>query len=544
MTQAWIQNYNPLGNAVLSTLVAAVPVSLLFYLLAIRKTAAWRAALGGFGAAALIALAVFRMPPGMVAGALAHGLVFGIIRVLLTLVAAVYIYELAVASGRFPVIMETIGGLSDDRRLQVLLIAFAFSALLEGSGGGGAPVAVAGAMLVGLGFKPLDAAVLGLIGNTVPVAWGAMGTPILTLHAVTGLPQATLSATTGRLLSAAALVVPLWLVWAQAGGRAALQVLPGVVTASAAFAAILWLWSNYVDTALVAVAAGIGTLVFLALLLRVWQPARVWRYPNDVPLSAAARHRLGTVLRAWSPFLLLVAFVILWGLPPVKQALDLATWKVPVPGLHLCVVRQPPVVPSPQAEPAVFDFAWLSSVSTAALLAGFVAGPVLGLSLRQTWAVLLRTVHRLRFSLIAILAMLGLGFITRYSGMDAVLGLALTRTGRLFPFFGALIGWLGVLLTGTNAGSNALFGSLQTITARSLSLSPMLMAAANAAGGVMGKMINAQSIIVGCAATGLEGREGDVFRAVIKHSLALAALIGAVVLAYAYWFPGMVPGGG
>lgn len=544
MSPTWIQNYNPLGSAVLSTLVAAVPVSLLFYLLAIRRTAAWRAALGGFGAALLIALAVFRMPPVMAVGALAHGLVFGVIRVVLTLVGAVFIYELAVASGRFKVIMESIGALSDNRRLQVLLVAFAFGALLEGSGGGGAPVAVSGAMLVGLGFKPLDAAVLGLIANTVPVAWGAMGTPILTLQAVTGLPQAGLNAMVGRILPVAALILPAWLAWAQAGTRAAFEVWPGLVAAGASFAAIQFVWSNYVDSVLVAVAAGLGTLLVLALFLRVWQPASVWRYPGDQPVSAAARHSVGELLRAWSPFLLLVAFVVVWGLPPVKRVLDLATWQVPVPGLHLCVLRQPPVVASPQAEPAVFDFAWLSSVSTAALLTGLVAGPVLGLSLTRTWELLLQTFYRLRFSLIAILGMLGLGFITRYSGMDAVLGLALTNTGRLFPFFGALIGWIGVLLTGTNAGSNALFGSLQAITARNLGLKPVLMAAANAAGGVMGKMINAQSIIVGCAATGLEGREGDVFRAVLKHSLALAVYIGLVVLVYAYWLPELVPDGG
>ncbi len=532
MTQPWVQDYNPAGSVALSTSVAAVPVCLLFYLLAVRRTAAWRAAVGAFLAAVVIALLVFHMPPALVAGALAHSVVFAAIRIILTLVGAVFIYDLTVASGHFSVIQDSIGSVSDDRRLQVLLIPLAFGALLEGSGGGGAPVAISAAMMIGLGFKAFEAASIALIANTVPVAWGALGNPLWTLAAVTGLPENDLSAMVGRILAWTALVLPLWLVRKRWTTRETAAVWPALAVAGLSFSGILLAWSRWMELPLVAVATGMGTLLVLALFFRVWRPVTVWRFPGDAT-GGAVRRPARAILRAWSPYLLLALFVIAWGMPPLKGLLDATTFKVPVPGLHLGVLRRPPVVIDAQPEAAIFELAWLSSVGTATLLAGLVAGPVLGLSVGATVRVFCRTIHRLRLSLLAIFAMLGLGFLTRYSGMDAVLGLALTHTGVLFPFFSPLIGWLGTALTGTNAASNALFGSLQAITARNLGLDPGLLAASNCAGGVMGKMINAQSLVVGCAATGLEGKEGDLFRAVFKHSLALAALVGLIVFAYA-----------
>ena len=541
----WVQDYNPLNNAFLSAVVAAAPVCLLFYLLAVRKIIAYKAAVYAFLAAVVVAWLVFGMPAPMVAGAAASGLVYGVIRIAWTLLAAVFVYEVSVETGHFETIKESIGGITDDRRLQVLLIAFAFGALLEGAGGGGAPVAICGAMMVGLGFHPFEAAVLCLIANTSPVAYGGVGNPIRTLVAVTGLPEADLSAMVGRILPWTAMILPFWLVRSQVKTRETIEVWRGCVACGLGFAAIQFFWSNYMDAALVDIVGGMGTLLWLAIFFKMWQPKRIWRYPEDPPVAELKkkRHTKLEILHAWTPFILLSVFVILWSVPAVKNIVDAVTLKIPAPGLHLQVIRTPPVVAEPHAEPAVFDIAWLSAVGTATFLAGLISGPLLGLSLRGTLRVFVRTLYRMRFSLVAILAMLGLGFITRYSGMDAVMGLAMTNTGWLYPLFGTLIGWLGVALTGTDAGSNALFGSLQVITANKLGLSPVLMAAANSAGGVMGKMIDAQSIIVACVAVGQEGKEGDLFRAVLKHSMVLALVVGVIVMLYAYAFPQCIPSG-
>ena len=541
----WVQNYNPLGNAWLSTLIAALPVTVLFYLLAVRKIVAHWAALWAFFLAVALAVVVFGMPPVMVTAAVGHGVVFGIVRIAWTLLCAVFVYEVAVETGHFAVIKESIGAVTDDRRLQVLLIAFAFGAVLEGAGGGGAPVAICGAMMVGLGFNPFAAAVLCLIANTSPVAYGGVGNPIRTLVAVTGLPEADLSGMVGRILPWTALLLPFWLVRSMTTTRETLKVWPGLVACGVTFATVQFYWSNYRDAALVDIMGGMATLLVLTLFFKVWQPGTIWRYPGEPGVGDLHRHQHTTrqVLHAWTPFLLLAVFVILWGMPSIKNSLDTVTSRIPVPGLHLLVVREPPVVAKTQAEPAVFELAWLSAIGTATFFAGLIAGPLLGLSVAGTLRVFLRTCYRMRYSMVAILAMLGLGFITRYSGMDATLGLAMTNTGVLFPFFGTLLGWLGVALTGTDAGSNALFGSLQVITANQLGLSPVLMAAANSAGGVMGKMIDAQSIIVACAATGQEGREGDLFRAVLVHSIVLAAIVGLIVTAYAYLVPQWIPSG-
>lgn len=520
---SWTQNYDPLGNVWLSTAIAALPVTSLFYLLAVRKTIAYRAAVYAFLFAIALALFVFRMPGAMVGAAVAHGFLYAVIRIIWVLLSAVFVYELTVESGHFETIKQSIGGITDDRRLQVLLVAYAFGAVLEGAGGGGAPVAICGAMMVGLGFKPFEAAVLCLIANTAPVAFGGMGNPIRTLVAVTGLPEMEISATIGRILPWTAMILPFWLVRWMVGTRETLAVWPGLLACGMGFGAIQFFWSNYVDASLVDIVGGMGTLLWLAFFFRWWKP------------GAAPPIAFGKVLHSWSPFLILAVLVVFWGLPGIRQWLDGTSWKLPVPYLHNLVMRTPPVVAKVHTEPAIFDVAWLASVGTPTFLAGMIAGPILGLSLSRTFSIFLRTCYRMRFSALAILAMLGLGYLTRYSGMDAILGLAMANTGWLFPFFGTLIGWLGVALTGTDAGSNALFGSLQVITANKLGLSPVLMASANSAGGVMGKMIDAQSIIVACAATGLEQKEGDLFRAVLPHSIALAVLVGGIVMVYAYW---------
>ena len=547
MNQPWLQNYNPLGNVALSTIAAALPVCVLFYLLAVRRTPAWKAAIYSFAVAIVLALAVFHMPLIMVAGAVANGMVYGWLRIAWVVLAAVFIYEIAVESKQFEIIKQSIGGISDDRRLQTLLIAFAFGALLEGSGGGGAPVAVTGAMMIGLGFPPFQTALICLIANSAPVAYGGLGNPVRTLVAVTGLPEADFSAMIGRILPLTTLVLPFWLVRVLSNTSATLAVWPGLLLCGITFGSIQFFWSNFIDASLVDICGGIGTLLVLAFFFgKVWRPKQIWRYPGEPAVSPALykeKLSFGRIIRAWSPFLLLALFVVIWGTPSVAKVLDLATWRLPVPGLHLQVVRTPPVVAKQYAEPAIFDFAWLSTVGTGTFFAGLVAGPLLGLSLRRTWQVFLRTAWRLRFSLIAIMAMLGLGYLTRYCGMDATLGMVMAETGVMFPFFGTLIGWIGVSLSGTDAGSNALFGSLQQITANKLSLSPILMGAANSAGGVMGKMVAAQSLVIACAVTEQEGKEGALFRAVIKHSLALAVIVGLLVMMYAYVFPSAIPNG-
>jgi lactate permease len=547
MNQVWQQNFDPLGNPVLSTIAAAIPVCTLFYFLAVRRTPAWRAAMYAFAAGLAIALAVFRMPAHMAGGAVADGLVYGWLRIAWILVAAVFVYDISVETRQFEIIKQSIGGISGDRRLQVLLIPFAFGALLEGAGGGGAPVAVTGAMMIGLGFPKLQTALLCLIANSAPVAFGGLGNPVRTLVAVTGLPEADFSAMIGRILPFIVLILPFWLIRILCKTRDVLAVWPGLVVAAVTSAGIQFVWSNYMDASLVNIVAGIGTLLVLAFFFsKMWHPKELWRYEGEAaaPVTLAG-DRLGfrKVLLAWSPFLILAALVVLWGMPPVARVLDRTSWKPPVPGLHLLVMRMPPVTAKPFAESALFDISLISNPGTAAFLAGLIAGPLLGLSFWRTLQVFVRCCWRIRLSVAAIMAMLGLGYLTRYCGMDATMGMAMSHTGVLFPFFGTLIGWLGVALSGTDAGSNALFGSFQAITANRLGLSPILMGAANSAGGVMGKMIAAQSLVIAAAVTGQDGEEGTIFRVVLKHSLGLAMLVGLLVLLYAYVFPGAVPSG-
>jgi lactate permease len=547
MNQAWPQNFDPLGNRWLSTLAALIPVCTLFYLLAVRRWPAWQAAVYAFLAGVAVALAVFRMPPIMVAGAVADGLVYAWFRIAWILVAAVFVYEVAVESGQFAVVKQSIAGLSSDRRIQVLLIAFAFGALLEGAGGGGAPVAITGAMMIGLGFPPFQAALICLVANSAPVAFGGLGNPVRTLVAVTGLPEADFSAMIGRILPLTTLVLPFWLVRILCPMRQAFAVWPALLACGVIFGGLQFFWSNFIDAALVDIVGGIGTLALLGFFVRkVWAPRKIWRYKDDAPVPARTVEdylSLTRVAWAWLPFLLLTGFVVLWGIPPVTRLLETFSWKHPVPGLHLLVMRMPPVVVKPYAEAAIFDVAWLAAPGTGIFFAGMIAGPIGGLSLQRTLLVFRRSFWRLRLSLVAIMAMLGLGYITRYCGMDATMGMAMAHTGVLFPFFGTTIGWLGVALSGTDAGSNALFGSLQVITANKLGLSPILMGAANSAGGVMGKMVAAQSLVIACAVTGRDGKEGELFAAVLKHSLGLLALVGLIVLMYAYVFPGAIPSG-
>jgi lactate permease len=558
----WTQVYDPLGVWWLSTLVAALPVVVLLGLLAIFRVKPHWAAMAGAAAALIAASTVFQMPWSLSSASLLYGAGFGLLKIAWIVVAAVFLYDISVHTGQFEIMKQSVAAITPDRRLQALLVAFCFGAVIEGAAGFGAPVAIAGAFMIGLGFKPFHAAALNLIANTAPVAWGAIGTPVHTLAAVSGLPEADLNSMIGRILPITAIIVPFWLVRAMVGWRETFEVLPAILVVGVSFGATQFVWSNFIDSNLVDIAGGLVSLVSTVVFLRFWQPRRIWRFDDDPahqaadaenPLSSdavhsgARSHRPSQIARAWMPFVALTVFVLLWGLPAIKTSLNKNTtpaferggWDMPV--LHLAVTRAAPVVSKPEPERAKFDFNWLSATGSACFIAAIFAGVLLGVAPAELARIFWRTLVRMRFAVLAISFMLGLGFVTRYSGMDAVLGLAFTRTGWLFPFFGTFLGWLGVALTGSDTSSNALFGGLQRITAEQLNLSPVLMCAANSAGGVMGKMVDAQSIVVATAATNQVGNEGVIFRFVLWHSIALASIVGLIVMAYAYLFPAAIP---
>jgi lactate permease len=570
----WSQVYDPLNNPWLSTLTAAIPVVVLLGSLAWLHMKAHFAALLGLASALAIAILVYGMPGRMAAASAAYGAAFGLLPIGWIILNIIFLYQLTEEKGYFAVLRDSIAGVSDDRRIQLLLIAFCFGAFFEGAAGFGTPVAVTGAILIGLGFRPLAASGLSLIANTAPVAFGALGTPIIALAAVTGLDLQQLSGMVGRQLPFFSVLVPFWLIWAFAGWRGMLAVWPAILVAGVSFAIPQYLVSNFHGPWLVDVVAALVSMGCLVAFLRVWHPRETWRtttpvigakqdlageaeegdrglalaaVERDASLTRAAAapgtttapaHPRSVLLRAWLPWIVLSVFVFLWGAPQVKAALDnLSSFKWPVPELHNLVQKVPPVVAAPAKEAAVFAFNYLSATGTGILLAALVAGIFMRYSplglLRTYW----RTLKLVRYSLLTIAAMLALGFTTRYSGTDATLGLAFAHAGWLYPFFGAMLGWLGVALTGSDTSSNVLFGGLQKITAQQIGLDPVLMAAANSSGGVMGKMIDAQSIVVASTATKWFGHEGDILRFVFFHSLALAALVGVLVMLQAYVYP-------
>lgn len=542
----WTQGYDPLHSWVLSTLVAALPILVLLGLLAGFRVKPHWCAIAGAATAIIVAVTIFGMPLPLAGMSFLFGVGFGVLKIAWIVVAAVFLYDISVYTGQFEIMKESVARITADRRLQLLLVAFCFGAVIEGAAGFGAPVAIAGAFMIGLGFRPFQAAALNLIANTSPVAWGSIGTPVHTLAAVSGLPESDLSAMIGRILPITGIIVPFWLVRAMVGWRETLEVLPAILVVGVSFSVTQYLWSNHVDANLVDIAAGALSLVATLVFLRFWRPRRTWRFADERAATAggAVGHSTRQIGRAWLPFATLTIVVLVWGLPSIKGLMNRVTtpiWNVPY--LHNAITRAAPVVTQPTPEAARFDFNWLSATGTGCFVAAIVAGLLLGLSPRQLAAIFWGTVRRMKLAVVAISFMLGLGFTTRYSGLDAVLGLAFTRTGWLFPFFGTYLGWLGVALTGSDTSSNALFGSLQRITAQQLTLDPVLMCAANSAGGVMGKMVDAQSICVATSATDQVGNEGVIFRYVFWHSIALAAVVGAIVLLYAYVFPGAVPHG-
>jgi lactate permease len=529
----WSQVYDPLGAAVLSTAVAAVPLVLLLGLLAFGGFSALRAALAALLAAIGLATAVFGMPPAAAGAAAAYGAAFGLFPIGWIVINVMFLHALSVESGGLDVMKRSVTRLSPDHRVQALLIAFAFGAFLEGAAGFGAPVAITAALLAGTGFPALEAAVIALIANTAPVAFGALGTPIITLAKVTGLDEASIAAVAGRQLPIFSLVIPAWMVVAMSGWRGLAGVWPAVLVCGVSFAAVQFAMANFVGAALVDVVGGIACLAVMAVFLRAWRPATIWRHdgPGDALVTAEA-DSAARVAWAWMPWLILSACVFLWGLGPVKAALDAALPppEIRVPALHERVAKVPPATRAEmEVEPAVYRFNVASAAGTGILAAAVLAVPWLGIGWRRALRLWWVNLARLAMPLATIATMLALAFVTRYSGMDVTLGLALTGTGLAYPFFAAILGWLGVAITGSDTSSNAMFGSLQKVTAEQLGLDPLLICTANSTGGVMGKMIDAQSIVVAAAATGVHRQEGVILRRVFPHSAALAALVGLLV---------------
>jgi lactate permease len=575
----WTQNYNPTGLEWLSTLIAAAPVVVLLGALGILNWSAPKAAAAGLVTALAVAIGAYGMPWPSALAAAGYGALFGMFPIGWIVLAAVFLYVLTVEAGEFDKVKASVAALSADQRIQALLIAFSFGAFIEGAAGFGTPVAISAALLIGTGFPPLYAAGLALIANTAPVAFGALGTPIITLAKVTGLPEAQLSAMAGRQLPLFSLIIPGWMVWAMAGWRGLRGVWPAVLACGGSFAVVQFVVSNYLGPSLTDVAGGVTSMIALALLLRVWRPTEEWRFATSDDManaSAGAAPRTysrGEIVRAWGPWAILSACVFLWGLPPFRMLLEggkwpaaastsaastttsppLKWWEQPnlltgigerrfaIPALHLQVQPDANVIGESAPKPAEFRFNWLSATGTGIMVAAVLSAALMGIPPARFGRTFFHTIHRLRWSLFTIAAMLALAFTTQFSGADVTLGLAFTRTGWAYPFFAPMLGWLGVALTGSDTSCNALFGNLQRITAERLGLNPILICASNSTGGVMGKMIDAQSIVVASAATGQHGEEGRILRFVFWHSVVLAALMGLLTLAQAYWLPWMIP---
>jgi lactate permease len=554
----WRHNYEPIaGSLGLSAIAAAVPILVLFLMLGVLRKPAWMSALAALASALLVALGVYGMPLQLAVLSTLYGAAYGIFPIAWIVFASIMLYRLAVDTGKFEVIKDSVGSLTDDRRLQALFIAFSFGAFIEGAAGFGAPVAVSGAMLAGLGFNPFFAAGICLLANTAPVAFGSIGIPITTLANVTGLPVMPLSAMVGRLCAMMSILIPAYLIVVMAGLSRALEVLPAIVACGVSFAGMQFLVSNYVGPELTDILSSLTCIFVTAVMLKLWKPARIMRLETDHPTVATPRaHSAGELVLAWSPYILLVVCVLVAGHPGIKSALDArtstllpASWKsatvlngLLVPGLHNMILRIPPVTPTESPYAAVFTLNWLTASGTACFIATILSAIVLRVSPRGVAGIYMATFRQLSKAILTIASMLGLAYVMNYSGMTSTLGLALAGTGSAFPFFGAVVGWLGVFLTGSDTSANALFGNLQAVTANALQLSPVLMASVNSAAGVMGKMISVQSIAVAVAATGMSSSdESRLFRFTIKHSVLLMTAIGIVAMLYAYVFPSFIP---
>lgn len=545
MLTSWQQDYTPIADSLgLSTLVAAIPLVILFYMLGVRRKPGWIAGLTALGAAVVLALAVYGMPVAQAGASMVYGAAFGLFPIGWIVIASLILYRVTLDSGKFEIIKDSIGALSDDRRLQAVLIGFAFGGFIEGAAGFGTPVAIAAAMLTGLGFSPFYAAFICLIANTAPVAFGSLGIPVITLAQVTGLPEAGLSAMTGRLCALIGIVIPAYMVVVMSGFRRSLEVLPQVLACAVTFAVVLFAVTNTFGPDLAVIVASVAAMVAMVAAMKIRQPAEAFRLEGDVAATTQSRtHTFGEVISAWSPYILLVVFVLAWRLfPPVRDFVNAVSVSIPVPLLHEVITRVPPVTPEPSPYVALYNFNWLAAAGTSCFLAAFAASLAVGFTPGKFFSIVGAVLRQLQKPLLTIASVLALAFLMNYAGMTSTLGLAFAATGALFPFFSAMLGWTGVFLTGSDTSSNALFGTLQVVTANALGLNPILTASTNAATGVMGKMISLQSIAVAVAATGMAAsQEGRLFRITLKHSIILALFMAVVTMIFAYVLPQLVP---
>ena len=558
----WQHNYQPVGGSLgASALVAAVPIVVLFIMLGVLRKPSWMSALSALASAFVISLAVYGMPAGLALLSTVYGAAYGLFPIAWVVFASIMMYRLAVDTGKFEIIKDSVGSLTDDRRLQAMFIAFSFGAFIEGAAGFGAPVAVSGAMLAGLGFDPFYAAGICLLANTAPVAFGSIGIPVTTLSNVTGLPVLPLSAMVGRLCAMMSVLIPGYLVVVMAGRRRAFEVLPAIAACGLSFAGMQFFVSNFIGPELTDIMSSLTCIVVMVAVLKLWRPPTIMRLEGDHPTTVAAnRHSPRELITAWLPYLLLVAFVLAWGdatikpklnhvadqlipasLPTVPETARTAT-RLMVPGLHNQIQQMPPVTKQPAPYAALYELNWLTASGSSCFLATIVAALLLGVGPRQFVGLYKATFRQLSLAMVTIASMLGLAYLMNYSGMTSTLGLALAGTGGAFPFFSAVVGWMGVFLTGSDTSANALFGNLQVVTANALHLNPILTASVNSAAGVMGKMISVQSIAVAVAATGMTAAdEGRLFRFTIKHSVLLMTVMGVISLIFAYVLPGFVP---
>ena len=549
----WVQVYDPLGNIMLSGLVAAIPLLILLYMLGVRRAKGHYAACIGTLSALLLAVAVWSMPASLAVSATLNGMLFGLFPIVWIVITAIWVYNMTVESGEFEIIKNSLASVTDDRRLQALLIAFAFGSFIEGTAGFGTPVAITAAMLVGLGFNPIYAAGICLIANTAPVAFGAIGIPIVVAAQVSGLDMMHISQIVGRQLPFLSFIVPLWLVVTMAGWKRGMEVWPAVLVTGTCFAGTQFVTSNYINPYLPDITAAVVTIAGLLLFLRVWKPAKVWHFPDEKPTAGgkvALKYSTGEVIRAWAPYLILAVLVFLWADDQyIKFKLTLLKidqlapfFSVSWPGLDGLVIKTMPVVPKDAPYAAKYMINILSASGTAIFLSGLLSLLVIpNYGMGRAVKCFGKTVKQLKFPILTISMILGLAYIMNYSGMSSTLGLAFTATGVLFPFFAPILGWLGVFLTGSDTSSNALFGSMQKTAAEQIGVDPHLTVAANSSGGVCGKMISPQSISVATAASGLVGREGDLFRFTVGHSIAMVLVMSVLTFLQAYWLKWMLP---
>ena len=558
----WQHNYAPIGDSIgMSAPLAAIPIVVLFVMLGIVRTAAWKAAATALLSALVVALAVYGMPVSLALISTVYGAAYGIFPIAWIVFSSIMLYRLAVDTGKFEIIKDSVGSLTDDRRLQAMFIAFSFGAFIEGAAGFGAPVAVSGAMLAGLGFNPFYAAGICLLANTAPVAFGSIGIPVTTLANVTGLPVLPLSGMVGTLCAMISVFIPGYLIVVMAGPKRAMEVLPAILACGLSFAGMQYYVSNNLGPELTDIMSSLTCIIVMVAVLKLWKPKTIMRLEGDKPVSITlAKHSGGEIFMAWVPYLLLVVFVLMWGEPEIKPMINrFADGFLPdslptvpgtgplaerlmVPGLHNMITRIPPVVAMPSPYAALYELNWLSASGTACLLAIFATALVLRVAPGRVLKTYVDTFKQLKMALLTIACMLGLAYLMNYSGMTSTLGLALAGTGGAFPFFSAVVGWLGVFLTGSDTSANALFGNLQVVTANALGLNPILMASVNSAAGVMGKMISIQSIAIAVAATGMTtADESRLFRFTIKHSVLLMMVMGVISMLFAYVFPGAVP---